>query len=672
MVRLLIRRWHSVHVDHGLCPTLTDPLHIYQNYVSRGLLRQDEAQLRAAIQFQKLYKRVKDYKPHGDTQVKINSYIRQIELADRKKNVLGLRYSYRPKWFEKIQDNEKKDLIKVLTDEEELANFPSPMGLLVNGEVGCGKSMLMDIFAHSLPHSSKCRWHYNNFILWVYNEIHIIYERRKLDNQDNHTCLSLENEFILLEVASKMIEKNTILMLDEFMLPDLASAKIVKILFTYFFKLGGVLVATSNRLPEQLYSTAFNKTQFKSFEAVLKLRCETYDMRSKQDYRQILSNEAKGQIVSHLVIKKDDPEESQWAKLIAKATNYEMGNPATLTVYGRKLPIPWHARGIAKFDFSDLCQTLFGPGDYISLASNYHTFIIDNVPVLTIRMRNDARRFITFLDAIYEARCQLIIRSEAGPDDLFFPDLKTSESSSEGSNSLDVQNEEMFSRTQMYLSNPYRPNVSSYDSGVGSRDFESAQHNTIDRPMCKIDNDFQNMKRFTGEDEMFAYKRAVSRIREMTGSEMWRESRDWLPIDASMRPWEKLEDVVLEPESEPNNMSLLEQLQKSAAETESELGDHLLENPNIHDPSKFTKPGELHSDRDVSNQMLVHRIPPDYSDRRAHGPIFPFVSRFSQSFKDAPVFKKMHFWSVGVWGNGNRLKDEISKRWIKGNNHISE
>ena len=103
----------------------------------------------------------------------------------------------------------------------------------------------MDIFAASLPHNSKMRWHYNNFILWVFNEMHKIRKERHfttvMSNNKAERKMSMENEFVLFEIAQKMIDKNTVLMLDEFMLPDIAAANIIKILFTYYFKLGGVL-----------------------------------------------------------------------------------------------------------------------------------------------------------------------------------------------------------------------------------------------------------------------------------------------------------------------------------------------------------------------------------------------------------------------------------------------
>lgn len=142
---------------------------------------------------------------------------------------------------------------------------------------------------------------------------------------------------------------------------------------------------------------------------------------------------------------------------------------------------------------------------------------------MTIKMRNEARRFITLLDALYEAKCQFYIRAAVEVEDLFFPeevkDLKT--------NSEEVQEEEMYARTTLDTLNPYRPNVSSYDQDYAKEFNYSGK---------KID--FSNALAFTGEDEKFAYKRAISRIKEMVGSDHWRNTDRWVPIDITMRPWE--------------------------------------------------------------------------------------------------------------------------------------
>ncbi|CCH42252.1 Lactation elevated protein 1 [Wickerhamomyces ciferrii] len=621
---------HSQHQNYtppsSTAVSLTDPLLIYQNYVSRGVLKPDSNQLRAAVEFQKLYYRVKDYKPPIDLQFKIKQLVREIENKHQLMSSSSSSSKFKPSWYQP-QISKTQDLIKVLTDEEQLTNFPSPHGLIINGEVGCGKSMLMDIFANSLPHDSKCRWHYSNFMLWIYNEIHLIYQRRVKSSKSGGSASamnSLDNEFILFEIAQKMIQKNTVLLLDEFMLPDLAAAKIVKLLFTYFFRLGGVLVATSNRLPEDLYATDFRKKEFRSFLRVLEARCYSLDMNSENDYRDILMKDSSNSI-NYLVSKEDSNHQSNWENLLkneipnVNVLDSKNGSLDKITVYGRDLTIPWYNSGIVKFEFNEICAGLYGPGDYISLASNYHTFIIDNIPILKTSMKNEARRFITLLDALYESKCKVFLRMEISPDNLFFPeDILTKEEQDEA-NRIKVQDEEMFSKTQIALTAPYRPNVSYYDDESIVYTETENSNKPIMKNMDLSSTNFTDRKAFTGEDEKFAYKRAVSRIKEMTGSLHWRMEGKWTPVDQSMRPWEF---------KQSEQLSNCEKQYDDMLDLDNEY--------NFMTGRNFNNASMIKPDNDSTGLF-------------------------------APVFNSMHFWSMGLWGKGNRLKDDFAKKWIRGN-----
>ena len=661
--------------DNGIA--ITDPFLLYQNYVQQGLLEKDESQLRVMKEFQKLYHRVIDYSPPDELLIKISLLLRKIELkhAEASMRELGLtipQLNLRSiqNIFRKDPMAEKRQLVQTMTDEEELYNFESPQGLLVNGEVGCGKSMLMDIFAASLPHKSKMRWHYNNFILWVFNEMHKIRKERHfttvMSNNKAERKMTMENEFVLFEIAQKMIDKNTVLMLDEFMLPDIAAANIIKILFTYYFKLGGVLVATSNKLPEDLYSNEFHKTKFKSFVGILHARCQSVDMRSTKDYRSEFASLSTDLYLIDKLLNVNH--EKDWLKLVKvkalgipeespKVTDNSPldtlgGTPSSLTVYNRTthIPLTFKSDTVCYLDFTYICQGLFSSSDYITLASRYRTIILDNIPIMTLKMKNEARRFITLLDAIYEAKCQLFMRSDVEVDYLFFPDQiegklpdHIRKQSDLNHNRLDVQDEEMFARTAIDMTNPYRPNVSSYDQD------HTAAHNepTVglfgsgnDDPDSKHGNpvNFKNLKAFTGEDEKFAYKRAVLRIKEMVGSEAWKNSNRWVPIDESMRPWEKNLKSIYDTHSGSSNLDI--------GTVDIKIDKLIKDNRSV---------------RQIANQMLVDTLPKDYSE--AHDiPFRQFNARI------APVFDRLnHFWSMGSWSSeqGKRLKDRIAKSWIK-------
>lgn len=657
--------------------TITDPFQLYQNYVQQGLLEKDELQLRAMKEFQKLYHRVIDYSPPEELLIKISLILRKIELKQAQAALEELGKSIPLRSFSSIQnlfrknpDTEKSQLIKFVTDEEELYNFESPQGLLINGEVGCGKSMLMDIFASSLPHKSKMRWHYNNFILWVFNEMHKIRNERQLTNfvsvSDKNRKITMENEFVLFEIAQKMIDKNTILMLDEFMLPDIAAANIIKILFTYYFKLGGVLVATSNKLPEDLYSNEFHKSKFKSFVSILHARCQSVDMRSNKDYRSEFASLATDLYFVDKLTNKDH--ENDWLELVkvkalgipkesSKVTDNSPletlgGSPSSFTVYSRTIHIPltFKSNTICYLDFSYICQGLFSSSDYITLASRYRTVIIDHVPVLTLKMKNEARRFITLLDALYEAKCQLFLRSDVEIDYLFFPDQMTGQLPSHiknrsvlNNNRLDVQDEEMFARTTIDMTSPYRPNVSTYDQE------HTATHNEVTNSIfTNADSsinttqgnpvNFKDLKAFTGEDEKFAYKRAVLRIKEMVGSDTWRNASRWVPIDDSMRPWETETDSI--------DHHSVGSLNLNTKLVDIKIDRLIRENKSI---------------QKMANEILIKTLPKDYSE----GHDIPF-REFNARI--APVFERLnHFWAMGTWSSeqGKKLKDKIARSWVR-------
>lgn len=667
----------ELKISEGNSIAITDPFFLYQNYVRQGLLEKDESQLRVMKEFQKLYHRVIDYSPPDELLIKISLLLRKIELKNAEAYIRELGLTIPQLNLRSIQNifrkdpmAEKRQLVRTMTDEEELYNFESPQGLLVNGEVGCGKSMLMDIFAASLPHKSKMRWHYNNFILWVFNEMHKIRNERHfttvMSNNKAERKMSMENEFVLFEIAQKMIDKNTVLMLDEFMLPDIAAANIIKILFTYYFKLGGVLVATSNKLPEDLYSNEFHKTKFKSFVGILHARCQSVDMRSSKDYRSEFANLSTDLYLIDKLLNVNH--EKDWLKLVKvkalgipeespKVTDNSPldtlgGIPSSLTVYSRTthIPLTFKSDTVCYLDFTYICQGLFSASDYITLASRYRTIILDNVPMMTLKMKNEARRFITLLDAMYEAKCQLFIRSDVEVDYLFFPDQTggklpdhIQKQSDLNHNRLDVQDEEMFARTTIDMTNPYRPNVSSYDQD------HTAAHNeptvglfgskNVD-PDSKHGNpvNFKNLKAFTGEDEKFAYKRAVLRIKEMVGSEAWKNANRWVPIDESMRPWEKKSESIHDTPSSKSHLDI--------GTVDIKIDKLIKDNKSV---------------RQIANQMLNDTLPKDYSE----GHDIPF-RQFNARI--APVFDRLnHFWSMGSWSSeqGKRLKDKIAKSWIR-------
>ncbi|KAI0144233.1 AFG1-like ATPase-domain-containing protein [Hypoxylon sp. NC0597] len=595
---------------------ITDPLVKYQSLLATGTCYPDAAQHRLALHLQKVYHRLKDYTPSSEYRTRLKAITDALDQTRKKKedesHTLAIeshpirRNPLFARFFERNESKDTLALIRILTSYEEAIQIDSPQGLFLSGEVGTGKSMLLDLLADGLPTSRKRKWHFNTFMLYTLSQL----ERYRKSHQ---RLDSSDQEYSLLWMAKDMVENSPILFLDEFQLPDRAASKILSNLFIAFFQLGGVLVASSNRMPEELEKATgidyvpptpsrligqvlglrktrgkgelFGSTSdFASFLEVLKARCEFWHIEGGRDWRRREASESLSlhartpieDVVSGDLIKASaelpndrdaqdvgdsipaittpknyfligETDEALWKKtlnsLISPPTEGEIPwEPLTFTVYGRAITIPQQYGGVVHWDFQDLVSS-FGPADYISMASTFHTFIIDDVPALTILKKNEARRLITLLDALYEARCKLVIRAEAGPDDLFFPETKAVPSPAQRDTPKgegvedDVIHSETIAEAYQDTMSPFRPNVSSY-TGSRNTDYDPDQESGVDGEQ-KSKLDFSNTSAFTGEDERFAYKRATSRLWELCGAQWHSRTGDWwnpLPLEA--RHWE--------------------------------------------------------------------------------------------------------------------------------------
>lgn len=279
-------------------------------------------------------------------------------------------------------------------------------------------------------------------------------------------------------------------------------------------------MATSNRMPEDLYSGSFQAEQFKSFTELLRTRCVVHDMRSTRDFRREVEDQ-----LAYYHAPNHDPQSMD----ALVATLLPHPSEVDLNIYSRQLRIPTQSdAGVALFDFNDICERDLGPADYISISSRYHTVILDHVPVLTLQKKNEARRLISLIDALYESKCKLVVRAEAMPDHLFFPD-QTSEA--EGADSIAS---EAFSETYYDVTAPNRPNISSYSS----RKIEASEDAQVLLKDALKRQDFAKLNAFTGEDEQFAFRRAASRLFEMTSAGWWQRVQHLPNVDSAERKWE--------------------------------------------------------------------------------------------------------------------------------------
>jgi len=278
-----------------------------------------------------------------------------------------------------------------------------PQGLYLFGGVGRGKSMLMDLFHARAPVTAKRRVHFHAFMAEVHDRLHAWRARTKGAKADP-----------LPELAADMAGEAWLLCFDEFHVVNVADAMILGRLFESLFDAGVVVVATSNFPPDRLYEGGLQRERFLPFIALLKERLDVLELDGGTDYRLARLRELPT-VYTPLGAATRQALDEAFAALTEGAET----TPSYLHVQGRRLPVPQAARGVARFSFAELCARPLGARDYLAIATQFHTVVLDGVPRMDESQRNEARRFMTLIDALYEHRCNLVLGAEAPPDALY-------------------------------------------------------------------------------------------------------------------------------------------------------------------------------------------------------------------------------------------------------------
>lgn len=279
-------------------------------------------------------------------------------------------------------------------------------GLYVWGEVGRGKTMLVDLFYEATPVKRKRRCHFNEFMADVHARVHAW--RRKLKAGE------VKGDDPIPPVASALAAEARMLCLDEFQVDDIADAMILGRLFTQLFDRGLVLVTTSNTGPDDLYADGLNRALFLPFIKLLKERTDVVCLDQDHDYR---LGRVDGEKVYFTPA--DAAARGAMDRVWKRLTGVAHGNPATIEVLGRKVAVPESSDGCARFSFSDLCVAPLGANDYLKIASTFHTVFVDSVPLLRPDQRNEARRFVLLIDTLYDHKVKLVASAAGEPDALY-------------------------------------------------------------------------------------------------------------------------------------------------------------------------------------------------------------------------------------------------------------
>src|SRR6201992_433580 len=332
----------------------------YQSLIASGAIEPDAAQAKAAEAFAALEERLATYKPA------------------RKQGLLGRLFAAKGK------------------------NGGPPRGLYVYGEVGRGKTMLMDLFFQHSRVEHKRRAHFHEFMAEVHERVYGFRQSISRGEMADGDVIAL--------TAAAIFEQAWLLCFDEFHVTDIADAMILGRLFAKLFELGTVVVATSNVAPEDLYKGGLNRALFLPFIAQIETHMDVMRLDARTDFRLEKLTGVK------MWLAPDDGEASRalnkaWAKLTGKAPC----KPRDISIKGRTLHVPCSSHGVARFAFADLCEQPVAASDYLRLARDYHTILVDRVPAMDYAERNAAKRFITLIDTLYDNAVKLMASAAAGP-----------------------------------------------------------------------------------------------------------------------------------------------------------------------------------------------------------------------------------------------------------------
>lgn len=448
--------------------SLQSPLEAYDSKVEEGRLNDDPYQRKIITSLSKLHDRLADYTPPKVETPTIRDLKPKIGL----RKIIGTFFS-----------NSSNNKSSGLPPEHEMK------GIYLYGDVGCGKTMLMDLFYVTIPeHLSKRRLHFHQFMQHLHKRSHLL----KLEH--NHEELD-----VIPLLAAEIAQESTILCFDEFQVTDVADAMLLRRLMMLLLSpdYGVILFATSNRAPDDLYMNGIQRVSFIPCIQQIKRQTRVIYLNSPTDYRKLprpvssvycfpkpgvkyMSKVHQANCKKHI---------EQWYEYFNNENdNKEVHTDFSLLVWGRKLNVPKSSFPyVAQYTFEELCGSPMAAGDYLTMANAFQSFIISDIPYLSIDVRDKVRRFIIFLDAVYDVHGRLAVTCAAPFKDLFVePENLMKDNFLLYKKQQDMGKEETF------------------------QDDELVVKHGFDKSIAKKASMFAN------DEEKFAFARALSRLSQMS------------------------------------------------------------------------------------------------------------------------------------------------------------